>query len=40
MFQHVLSASETNKQTETLNIIREIEKSGKEVKHFILRHGL
>jgi len=40
MFQHVSSASETEEQTKKLNIIREIEKSGKEVIHFILRHGL
>ena len=40
VFNHVACALETEKQCDKLNQIREIIAEGKEVKHYIVRHGL
>ena len=40
VYQHKSEAFNSIKQTDKLKIIREIENSGNNVKHFILRHGL
>lgn len=40
IFQHLLCAVETEWQTDKLNLIREIQSTGKQVEHYILRHGL
>ncbi len=40
IFQHVQCALERETENDKYNLIREILKAGKEVEHFILRHGL
>lgn len=40
LFQHVQCALENATDNDKYNLIREIHKDGKEVEHFILRHGL
>ena len=40
LFQHVQCALENATDSDKYNLIREIHKDGKEVEHFILRHGL
>lgn len=40
LFQHVQCALENATDNDKYNLIREIHKEGKEVEHFILRHGL
>ena len=40
VFNHLDCAIETDGETEKRKIIRGIIKSGKKVRHFILRHGL
>lgn len=40
LFQHVQCALENETENDKYNLIREIHKEGKEVEHFILRHGL
>lgn len=40
LFQHVQCALENATDNDKYNLIREILKDGKEVEHFILRHGL
>lgn len=40
LFQHVQCALENETENDKYNLIREILKDGKEVEHFILRHGL
>jgi hypothetical protein len=40
LFQHVQCALENATENDKYNLIREIHKEGKEVEHFILRHGL
>lgn len=40
LFQHVQCALENETDNDKYNLIREIHKEGKEVEHFILRHGL
>lgn len=40
LFQHVQCALENATENDKYNLIREIHKGGKEVEHFILRHGL
>jgi uncharacterized protein len=40
LFQHVQCALENATDRDKYNLIREIHKEGKEVEHFILRHGL
>jgi hypothetical protein len=40
LFQHVQCALENETENDKYNLIREILNSGKEVEHFILRHGL
>lgn len=40
IFQHVQCALENETENDKYNLIREILNSGKEVEHFILRHGL
>lgn len=40
LFQHVQCALENVTDNDKYNLIREIHKDGKEVEHFILRHGL
>jgi len=40
VFQHLKCAIETDGETEKLDRIRDIARSGHDVKHFILRHGL
>lgn len=40
VFQHVGCALENETENDKYNLIREIHNEGKEVEHFILRHGL
>lgn len=40
LFQHVQCALENATDNDKYNLIREVHKDGKEVEHFILRHGL
>ena len=40
VFNHLDCAIETDGDTEKLDIIREVIKSGRSIKHYILRHGL
>ncbi|MEI7983741.1 MAG: hypothetical protein WCI71_18985 [Bacteroidota bacterium] len=40
VFQHVRCALENETENDKYNLIREIHNEGKEVEHFILRHGL
>lgn len=40
VFAHLACAIDTDKENQKLDRIREINKSGYEVKHYILRHGL
>ncbi len=40
IFQHVQCALERETENDKYNLIHEILKAGKEVEHFILRHGL
>lgn len=40
IFQHLRCALESETENDKCNLIREIIKEGKEVEHFILRHGL
>ncbi len=40
LFDHVANATLTSATSDKLDVIREIQNAGKEVKHIILRHGL
>lgn len=40
VFEHVKCASKHNNKSDKLDIIREINKQGMEVRHYILRYGL
>ena len=40
VFSHVNGAVESPKETDKLKTIREIKRQNKEVRHFIIRHGL
>lgn len=40
VFNHLDCAIETDGDTEKLDIIRDVIKSGRSIKHYILRHGL
>lgn len=40
VFQHALGAIETEHHSDKLNLIREIQNTGNQVEHYILRHGL
>lgn len=40
IFQHLACALKTHTENEKLDQIREIEKAGRKVEHFVLRHGL
>ena len=40
VFQHAIGAIEGNEETEKLDLIRKIKKEGKEVLHYIIRHGM
>lgn len=40
VFQHIIGAIETEHQSDKLNLILEIQNTGNQVEHYILRHGL